>query len=87
MIHRIFLLMKYQIWPLPTDPAELRELAIDFQVPYSHELEPALLQKSIHHRLKRFGDAIYIAFLLSPIFATIGLLVILFAWISSGMPL
>jgi len=45
MIHYIFLLINYQIRPLPTDPAELRELAIDLQVPDRYEVESALLQK------------------------------------------
>ena len=87
MIHCVFLLIKYQIWPLPTDPAELRELAIDLQVPHNHEVESALLQNSIHQKLKFFSDALYIAFLFSPLLAAIALLVILFVWISNGMPL
>jgi len=89
MIHFIFLLIKYQIRPLPTDPAELRELASDLQVPHSHKVESALLEKRIQHTLKSFRrDAPYIAvFWLSPLFAAIALLVILFVWISNGMPL
>ena len=87
MMHYIFLLIKYQIRPLPTDPAELRELAIDLQVPHIHEVESALLQENIHQKLTFFRDALYIALLFSPLFAGIALLVILFVWISSGMPL
>jgi hypothetical protein len=88
MIHYIFLIIKYQIRPLPTDPAELRQLAIDLQVPHSHEVDSALLQKSIHRTLKSFRqDAPYIVFSLSPLFAAIAFLVILFVWISNGMPL
>ena len=86
MIHYIFLLIKYQLRPLPTDPAELRELAMDLQVPDRYEVESALLQKSIHQKLKFFSDALYIAFLSSPLFAAIVLLAILFVWISNGMP-
>jgi hypothetical protein len=64
-----------------------KKLAMDFQVPHSQGLEPALLQKSIHQRLKAFRqDAPYIAFLLSPIFAAIAMLVVLFVWVSNGMP-
>jgi hypothetical protein len=87
MIHCIFLLVKYQLRPLPTDPAELRELAIDLQVPHNHEVESALVENSIHQKLKFFSDALYIALLFSPLFAAIALLVILFVWISNGMPL
>jgi len=86
MIHYIFLLIKYQLRPLPTDPAELRELAIGLQVPHSYEVESAFLQDSIHEKLKFFSDALYIAFLSSPLFAAIALLAILFVWISNGMP-
>jgi hypothetical protein len=37
MLHFIFLPTKYQIRPLPTYPAELRELEIGLQVPHSHK--------------------------------------------------
>jgi len=86
MMNRIFLLIKYQMRPLPTDPAELRELAIDLQVPDRYEVESALLRESIHQKLNFFSDALYIAFLSSSLFAAIALLVILFVWISNGMP-
>jgi len=86
MMNRIFLLIKYEIRPLPTDPAELRELAMGLQVSHSHEVESALLRESIHQKLNFFSDALYIAFLSSPLFAAIALLVILFVWISNGMP-
>ena len=73
----IFLLIKYQFQPLPTDPAELRELAIHWQVPHSHKVESALLEKRIQHTLKSFRrDAPYIVFWLSPLFAAIASLVI-----------
>ena len=87
MMHCIFLLIKYQIRPLPTDPAELRELAINLQVPHTHEVKSAVLQNSIHQKLKFFSDALYVAFLFSPLFAAMALLVVLFVWISNGMPL
>ena len=88
MIYCIFLLIKYQFRPLPTDPTELRELAIGLKVPHSHKLESALLEKRIQHTLKSFRrDAPYIVFWFSPLFAAIAFLVILFVWISNGMPL
>jgi len=88
MIHYIFLLIKYQFRPLPTDPAELGELVNDLQVPHKRGLDSALLQKIIDQKLISFRqDAPYIVFLLSPLFAAIAFLVILFVWISNGMPL
>ena len=81
MIYYIFLLIKYQIRPLPTDPAELRGLAIELQVPHNHKVESALLQNSIHQKLKFFNDGLYMAMLLFPLFAAIAFLVILFVWI------
>src|SRR5262249_7368358 len=84
----IFLLIKYQFRPLPTDPAELGELANDLQVPHKRGLDSALLQKIIDQKLISFRqDAPYIVFLLSPLFAAIAFLVILFLWISNGIPL
>jgi hypothetical protein len=88
MTHWFLLSIKYQIWPLPTDPAELKKLAIDLQVPLAHAwtthgLDTALVQKSVHERLKSFrNDAPYVGLFLVPIFAVIAALIILFAWIS-----
>jgi len=88
MIYCIFLLIKYQFRPLPTDPAELRELAIGLQVLDRYEVDSALLEKRIQDTLKFFRrDAPYIVFWFSPLFAAIAFLVILFVWISNGMPL
>ena len=85
MTHWFFLSIKYQIWPLPKDPAELKKLANDLQVPLAHAwtthgLDTALVQKSVHERLKSFrNDAPYIALFFVPIFAVIAALIILFA--------
>ena len=88
MLHWFFLSIKYQIWPLPTDPAELRKLANDLQVPLvrgwtTHGLDTASVHKSIRETLKSFrNDVPYVTLLLVPIVAVISLLVILFAGIS-----
>jgi len=87
MLHWFFLFIKYQIWPLPKDPAELKKLANDLQVPLAyarttHGLDTALVQTSIRETLKSFrNDAPYVALFLVAIFVAIALLVILFAWI------
>ena len=48
MFYWFFLSIKYQIWPLPTDPAELRKLAIDLQIPLAYANAKRVIE-SIHH--------------------------------------
>jgi hypothetical protein len=88
MTRWFFLLIKYQIWPLPKNPAELKKLANDLQVPLAHAwtthgLDTALVQKSVHERLKSFrNDVPYVALFLVPIFSVVAVLIILLASIS-----
>jgi hypothetical protein len=88
MLHWFFLSIKYQIWALPKDPAELRKLAIDLQIPpaYSRtrsEPNTRLLEGIIRERLKSFRkDISYILFLLIPIFSITALLAVLLVWMA-----
>lgn len=88
MIHWFLLALKYQIWPLPKDPVELKELAIDLRVPLKyawtgHGLDAALLKSSIREELKSFRkDAPYVILFLLAIFSVIAILLSLFTWIS-----
>jgi len=83
MLYWLFLSIKYQIWPLPNDPAELRKLAIDLQVPHAnswkrYELNTTLIEGITHEWLKSFRrDISYVLFLLLPIFAIAILAVLL----------
>ena len=89
MLHWFFLSIKYQIWPLPTDPAELRKLAIDLQIPLayanaktSHRVDPLLIQGIIREKLKSFRkDSPYILLFLVVILGIVTLLIILSAQI------
>jgi hypothetical protein len=93
MFHWLFLYIKYQIWPLPKDPVELKKLANDLQVPLvhawttTHRLDTALIQTSIRERLKSFRkDAPYVAFFLVVIFAVIATMgILLDDWISEAL--
>ena len=88
MLHWLFLSLKYQIWPLPKDPAELRKLAIDLQITLAYSwkgngLNTLLVQSAIRERLKSFRrDAPYVVLFIVPIFSVIVLLAYLLAWIS-----
>ena len=85
MLHWFFLSIKYQIWPLPTDPAELRKLAIDLQIPLayattSHRVDTALVQGIIRERLKSFRkDSPYVLLFLAVVFSVLALFAYLFA--------
>ena len=74
MLHWFFLTVKYQIWPLPKDAAQLTKLAIDLQVPRAHSetytrLDTSLVRNNIIERLQSFRkDALYVFLLLVPIF-------------------
>ena len=86
MLQWFFVSVKYQIWPLPKDAAQLRTLAIDLQVPGAHSwmhsrFDTSLVQSSILKTLKAFRkDASYVLFLLLPIFAIAAILIGFFAW-------
>ena len=85
MLQWFYLAIRYQIWSLPKDPAELRKLAFDLQVPLvhawtSHGLDTSLLQSRIRERLRK--DAPYVMLFLVIIFSVIALFVFLLAWIS-----
>ena len=79
MHHWFFLSIKYQIWPLPKDPAELRRLAIDLQIPRKHyELNTTLIEGITREWLKSLRkDILYVLLLLLPIFAIAILAVLL----------
>ena len=87
MLHWFFLSIKYQIWPLPTDPTELRKLAIDLQIPLayanattSHRVDTSLVQGIIRERLKSFRkDSPYVLLFLAVVFSVLALFVYLFA--------
>lgn len=85
MLQWFYLTIKYRIWSLPKEPAELRKLAFDLQVPLvhawtTHGLDTSLLQSSIRERLRK--DASYVILFLVIIFFFIVLFVFLLAWIS-----
>ena len=85
MLQWFYLAIRYQIWSLPKDPAELRKLAFDLQVPLvhawtSHGLDTSLLQSRIRERLRK--DAPYVMLFLVITFSVIALFVFLLAWIS-----
>jgi hypothetical protein len=85
MVQWFYLTIKYQICSLPKDPAELRKLAFDLQVPLvhawtSHGLNTSLLQSSIRERLRK--DASYVILFFVIIFSVIALFVFLLDWIS-----
>src|SRR5262245_61849128 len=88
MLHWFFLTMKYQVWPLPKDPAELRKLAIDLRVSGAHswtrhELNTPLLEDTVRSWLKTLRkDISYILFLFLPIFSITALLVVLLVWMA-----
>jgi hypothetical protein len=84
MLYWFFLSIKYQIWPLPTDPAELRQLALDLQIPLayaaSHRVDTSLVRAVIRERLKSFRkDSPYVLLFLVAVFSVLALLVALFA--------
>ncbi len=84
MLYWFFLSIKYQIWPLPTDPAELRKLAIDLQIPLayaaSHRVDTSLVRVVIRERLKSFRkDSPYVLLFLAVVFSVLALFVYLFA--------
>ena len=86
MLEWFYLVIRYQIWSFPKDPAELRKLAFDLQVPLvhawtSHGLDTSLLQSSIRERLRK--DALYVMLFFVIIFSTIALFVFLLVWIST----
>jgi hypothetical protein len=87
MLHWFFLSIKYQIWPLPTDPAELRKLAIDLQIPLAYaatssRVDTSLVRAVIRERLKCFRkDSPYVLLFLVAVFSVLVLLVSLFAQI------
>lgn len=84
MLHWFFLSIKYQIWPLPTDPAELRKLAIDLQIPLAYattssRVDTSLVRAVIRERLKSFRkDSPYVLLFLVAVFSVLALLVSLF---------
>jgi hypothetical protein len=88
MLYWFLLSIKYQIWPLPKDPADLRKLAIDLRVPLAYSwtsdgLNTSLVRKSIRERLKSMRkDASYVLFLLVPIFSITAILAVLLVWIA-----
>lgn len=88
MLHWFFLTVKYQIWPLPKDAAQLTKLAIDLQVPRAHSetytrLDTSLVRNNIIERLQSFRkDALYVFLLLVPIFSIVVLLIFFLAWVS-----
>jgi len=88
MLHCFFLSIKYQVWPLPKDPAELRKLAIDLQVSRAHswaryEPDTSLLEHTIRAWLKSFREDIsYVLFLLIPIFVITALLAAVLVWMT-----
>ena len=83
MLHWFFHSIKYQIWSLPKDPAELRKLAIDLQVPHAnswqrYELNTTLIEGITREWLKSFRkDISYLLLLLLPIIAIVILAVLL----------
>jgi hypothetical protein len=59
VVRWLYLNFKYRVWPLPTDPASLKKIAMDLKVPLAftytwHGLDVALAQQRIHECLKSF---------------------------------
>jgi hypothetical protein len=59
VIRWLYLNLKYRLWSLPTEPAQLEKIATDLKVPLAftyraYGLDVALAQQRIHESLKSF---------------------------------
>jgi hypothetical protein len=59
VIRWLYLNLKYRLWPLPSDPIQLKKIAMDLKVPLAftyraHGLDVPLAQQRIHECLKSF---------------------------------
>jgi len=80
MLQWFFLSLKYHVWPLPKDAAQLRKLAINLQVPHAYtrpytRFDISVVQSNILERLQSFKeDTLYVLLLLLPIFSIAAIL-------------